>query len=448
MKTVVRLVGTSFLLLALFSCFIGPLTVFAASTQVQLVSNGGDWTNQGDAFINSSQYAFGQTYGINTGTYSLMVSQTIIYGGNRYDFDHWNCSGSVSIANQNSTSTSITISGTGQVYAYFVRQDFTLDVTPASQSAQVPNTAQYSFIVTRKVFLGSPDNNSLEVDLSVSGMTWSASGPNYRFAPNQIIFSGSSQTSISGIMYINTTNATPNQYTLTVSGTINSTSTSHQKQVSLTVNPATQYYPDLIISNISVNPTNPNVGQSISVTYTEKNVGQGDAPSHTNTLYIDGLISTDNISSLAAGSSITRTFPQTWTVTSLPHTILVQADYYNVVYEGPDGETNNSLTLILGSKIGTQLTVTVNPSSVPPSIGTMITVSGTLTRTDTGAGIANAYISLTVLGGSYYAYTNSAGNYIFSLTTPNNMVEGSSTIYAYYEGMIPSTIVLHRQRLE
>jgi hypothetical protein len=425
----------------MFGSLAEPPPAIAANAVVHFVSNdvGGAWTNQGYVYVALVQYAFGQWYPFNTGTYRLDAETTIPSGGNRYDFDHWGYDGAVTITDLYDHTTSITITGEGNVYAWYVLQDFTIDVAPSSLQVQSPNTAQYSFTVTRINIPQDVDKSALfRVDLSASGMSWSANGPNYQFVPATANFFGQSNESpITGTLFINTVNAAAGQYTITVKGQLYEGDTYHEKQVSLKINPSCPGYPDLIITDFYWTPSNPAVGQAISITYTEKNQGECDAPGHRNALYIDGvLISSDDVGPLAAGASQTRTFPQTWTVSSGPHVVLVKADSTNVVYEGEPGsdrENNNSLDKTLGSKIDTQLTVAVTPPSVPPGGGTLVTVSGKLTRTDTGEGMADRSISLSSPGIYTFVRTNSMGDYSYSYVTPN-LAEGSWPVSAYYEG--------------
>jgi hypothetical protein len=439
-KIVIRIIIASLLLLPTFGSLARSSPAIAASTQVQFLSNfGGIETNQGNAYVAYVQYPFGQWYVFNTGTYALAADKTIISGGNRYDFDRWGCDGAVTITDLYNSVSSITISGQGHVYAWYILQDFAIHVVPSSLEVQSPNTAQYSFTVTRTSTPQDKTRGNLVVDLFASGMPWSANGPNYRFDPQNPTFTSlSTQNTITGTLYINTLNAAAGQYPITVSGLIEMATTSHETQVSLDVSPSCSGYPDLIITDFYWTPSNPGVGQAISITYTEKNQGECDAPGHRNALYIDGvLISNDDIGPLAASASQTRTFPQTWIVSSSgPHIVFVKADSTNVVYEGElgsDEENNNSMDKTLGSKIDTQLTVTVNPASVPPGGGTLVTVSGKLTRTDTGAGLSDKTISLTVPGQSGSANTNGAGDYSYSYVMPN-LVEGSRPVSAYYYG--------------
>jgi len=438
-KIVVRVIIACLLLLPAFGSLVGPAPAIAANAVVHFVSNdvGGAWTNQGYVYVAMVQYSYGQWYIFNTGTYRLDAEDCIISGGNRYDFDHWGYDGAVTITDLYNHTTSITITGEGDVYAFYVLQDFTLSVTPSNVEIQSPNTAQYSFTVTRTNIPHDVNRAGMFVDLSASGL-WLSSVTRWQFIPATATFYyQSTQSSITGTLYINTVDASAGQYNITVNGQIRLTSTSHETQVTLRVDPSPGVYPDLVITDFSWTPSNPTVGQAISITYTEKNQGEGDALGHRNALYIDGvLISNDDVDPLAAGASRTRTFSQTWTVSSGPHVVHVEADTTKVVYEGESGsdrETNNSLDKTLGSKIGTQLTVAVNPTSVPPGSGTLVTVSGKLTRTDTGAGMADRSVTLNSPGISTFARTNSAGDYSYSYITPN-LVEGSDPVTVYFEG--------------
>ena len=84
-------------------------------------------------------------------------------------------------------------------------------------------------------------------------------------------------------------------------------------------------------------------------------------------------------------------------------------------------------------KVSTLLTVRVNPTGIPPGGGTDVTVSGRLTRADTGAGVAEKSIILNLPGVYTYGRTDSGGNYTYSYSTPN-LVVGSHPVEARFDG--------------
>jgi hypothetical protein len=85
------------------------------------------------------------------------------------------------------------------------------------------------------------------------------------------------------------------------------------------------------------------------------------------------------------------------------------------------------------SQANTSLTVQINPANIPPGGGTHVTVSGRLTRADTGAGVAEKSIILNLPGVYVYSRTNSGGNYSYSYNTPN-LVTGTHPVVARFEG--------------
>ena len=104
--------------------------------------------------------------------------------------------------------------------------------------------------------------------------------------------------------------------------------------------------PDLVIENITWEPSSPEAGEEVTVTVTIANRGNGEAPRSDLAYYLDGSLQpfgTDRVSSLSPGETTTERFD--WTFEELFHIFRAEVD--------PDGEIeetaeyNNSLTVII-----------------------------------------------------------------------------------------------------
>ena len=111
----------------------------------------------------------------------------------------------------------------------------------------------------------------------------------------------------------------------------------------------TEGAPDLIITNISWNPSDPIVGDSVAFSYIIENEGTSGTGDFTTALYIDGeRVDISVRASLAAGKTQTRSFTYVWTATEGSHEIKVVADDLNEISESK--EDNNQMvvsTLVL-----------------------------------------------------------------------------------------------------
>lgn len=118
---------------------------------------------------------------------------------------------------------------------------------------------------------------------------------------------------------------------------------------------------DLVVTAVTMSPTNSTAGQAVTFSATVKN--QGTTPTTAGTAVavafaVDGTRVTWNTSStasLAAGASITLTANAgtagaTWAATTGPHTVVATADYANVIPDELDeGNNNKSLAFTVGN---------------------------------------------------------------------------------------------------
>jgi subtilase family serine protease len=105
--------------------------------------------------------------------------------------------------------------------------------------------------------------------------------------------------------------------------------------------------PDLIVSDISWNPTNPVEGDTVTFTVTIKNQGTANTSSFKVVCYINDVEKGNwSITNLSAGQNTTRTF--TWTAVEGSHTVRAFADSNGNVEE--KDETNNLREEVVGNQ--------------------------------------------------------------------------------------------------
>ena len=151
--------------------------------------------------------------------------------------------------------------------------------------------------------------------------------------------------------------------------------------------------PDLIITDISWSPSNPDDGDTIAFTVTIKNQGSGSAGSSTVKYYIDGsYVASDSAPSLSAGSSSTQTF--TWTASKCGNVqVKAVADANNAVSESNDGNNDRTETInvICGEKPAPEIIKVSYPTTcVNEGDGATISV----TVKNNGGASSEGYISV------------------------------------------------------
>ncbi len=396
-------------------------------------SDDGTWTNLGTVYVEGEgNINFGSTVYKQSGSYKIITRCSQSYGGAIYSFDRWETSGSVSVSNTYKSNTVLTVNGDGTLTAVFLREDFELEVSPVFQEIKAGDTAYYTFTVSRTAF--PHDGCNLQIDLQLSGLP---AGTSFHIGSNPVSLS-ISESSKTGTVYIETSQDTPpGTYTITLKGTITGSETSHQKTITLKVNPPKEEKPDLIITDITWTPENPSEGDSVIFTYTEENQGSAEATSHRVTLYIDGkVISYDDVTDpLPPGASRTRTFPHEWVATSGTHEIFVKADSADGIQE--ENEDNNGMKKQIyvetSSKIPTTLKISISPSTIEIGKSARITISGKLLRGDTGNGIPGKTILLIWPGDSCTATTDENGCFSCAVDVYYT-AQGTYKISASFEG--------------
>ena len=358
--------GLSLTLLILLSYYISfPSIPVRAGSQYTVAlrsrADDGSWTNRGAIFILGIGSVNCGTYiSLSTGSYEVISDVPGVFNGALYGFDRWETDGSISTSPKYDTDSFMTVSGSGTLTAVYIKMDFSLDVAPSSQSITAGDTAYYTFTVTR---IGDPhDGPNLDISLNLVG---SPSGAGYHIGSNPTVLSPG-QASASGQFYVVTQDSTtPDSYSLTLTGTVTSTSITHSRTVSLVVNPKEEEKPDLIITGVTWSPQNSEAEQQVTFTYTEKNQGDATATGHRITIWIDDvLISTDIFTgTLGAGESRSNIFPELWTATAGSHTISVKVDSSNGIDES--NEDNNFWTgqITVEATELFDFTVDVSPSS-------------------------------------------------------------------------------------
>ena len=352
--------------------------------------------------------------------------------GVEYKFDRWETSGGISISDRYSLQPTLTINGEGtlEMVAKSDLKEIKLDVSPSYISVKPGETATYTATVTAtKIGEGEAFYLYTQVSDRPPESTHGYGGEQY-------VNSQKKTTTI--LININTGSTPAGTYTMDITvGVSGMESVKDTKQVQLEVLTETcpPKCPDLAISNVNWSPESPKGGQTVTFTYTEINQGNDKALAHRVSLWIDGqLVSSDDVPELAAGESRTRTFPQAWTAVSGSHEVKVKVDSNDGVIES-DEDNNFFIEQIGGEKaeVDTDLTLELDPSGANEKTKTYVTMSGRLTREDSGEGLDDMPIKLKWTGGMTTVTTDSDGYYIYS-TQVGPYDEGSVTFTAYFAG--------------
>lgn len=425
-----KVLGLVIIGLILGSTFL-PLIKGAPVSSVHLRSRAYDGiTNLGSILVvGAGVFNLPADIYLENGQYEV-IGGGVKFDGKEYSFDKWE--GPVS--NPSQEDTILSVSGEVTLTLVLFKWDFALDVFPLSRTVNQGDGAIYDVTVTATGGWTTNTGQTITVDIETSG---EPSGTT-RSGPGLFSLSQSNPTATSTYTIFTSENTPTGTYNIVLKGTITSTTTTHSQTIELVVEPKPVVLPDLIIENFWWSPANPQPGDEVTFTYTEKNQDLGDAPAHRNTLFIDNYpISNDVVEALAAGTSRTRTFSDKWTMTAGAHEALVKADDQDAVTE--KNEENNVLKKTIGVKeeVSTSLTINLNLVSIQPNIKVWITISGRLTRSDTG--ISDRPIGLEWTGGMATTTTNADGYYSYT-TDVGPYSKGSYTFTAKFEGYeTPST---------
>jgi len=193
--------------------------------------------------------------------------------------------------------------------------------------------------------------------------------------------------------------------------------------------------PDILVLDILISPNLPKPGDSVTVNCLVKNEGHKETGQFGIALYIDDTIrETSEKFSLAAEETKEYSFSYIWVAEAGTHKLTVVADYLDEVDESY--ETNNVLdkriTVAEFTKVSTSITIDVQPNVITEGSSDIVTISGRLTRTDNGNGIADKTIFITWPGGVESTNTDSSGSYSYCLKV--NLEQGSYQIQASFLG--------------
>jgi len=112
--------------------------------------------------------------------------------------------------------------------------------------------------------------------------------------------------------------------------------------------------PDLQVTGITTNPTNPAVGAQVGFTVSVNNRGTSAAAASVTRLTVGST--TLNTGSIAAGATATVAVSGTWTATSGGATITATADATNVVAETNEGNNTRTQAIVVGRGAATPFT--------------------------------------------------------------------------------------------
>ena len=168
--------------------------------------------------------------------------------------------------------------------------------------------------------------------------------------------------------------------------------------------------PDLIITDISWSPSNPDDGDIIAFTVTIKNQGSGSAGSSTVKYYVDGsYVGYDSVPALSAGSTSTQTF--TWTANKCGNVqVKAVADANNAVDEGSNDGNNDrteTINVICGEKPAPEIIKVTYPTTCVNE-GEDATIS--VTVKNNGGASSEGYISVSFPKGEDVSVVSGTGN--------------------------------------
>ncbi|MBC7170222.1 PKD domain-containing protein [Candidatus Bipolaricaulota bacterium] len=145
--------------------------------------------------------------------------------------------------------------------------------------------------------------------------------------------------------------------------------------------------PDLVVTNITHTPTNPNLGQTITFTVVVRNQGTASAGSFVVRVQGVGPSQDRTVSSLAAGSQTNLSF--SLPLTTSPETFTATADLYNQVAESDEGNNTRQVTVTAPAQADLVVTNIVwTPTN--PTVGS--TVSFTVTVRNQGTASAGSFV--------------------------------------------------------
>ena len=299
------------------------------------------------------------------------------------------------------TGTSGTLSRSANVTLVVGQPDFSLSVTPSSQTAVQANPTSYTATVdTLNGFAGV-------VGFSVTGLPTGTTGT---FTPTSVTGSGTS------LLSITTSNATPlGSYTVTVTGT--SGALVHSATVTLVV-----VQPDF---SLSVSPASRTIVQGNGTTYTAT-VTALNGFSAVVTLTVTGL--PDGATGTFTPTSVTGSGTSTLSITTSGTTPLGS---YTVTLTGTSGSLTHSTTTTLVVNPSPDFSLTATPSSQTVLAGGSTSYTATV-------GALNGFtsvVSLTVTGlpmGTTGAFTpasvTGSGSSTLNVTTASTTLAGSYTL--------------------
>ncbi len=406
----------------------------------------GEWPDNSAGSIyefspNYRQFPLGMPTPLSAGNYEIQVVWSGgIINGRKYGFGYWTTTGSsVQVQSTTSANTILSVSGSGTVEATFYRWDFTIEVTPPSQSVAPGDKAFYAF----KVQAVPPVPNDGQENV------WSGVGPNVNnpTLPPGITQAGNGYVTLnkdqtSGILYpylITSVTTIPDTYKITWVGYIEFTSSQNWRTQDATLVVQPKSKSDLTVIDIRTSPSNPNIGDTVTIYSTISNNGPGDLTSgirvaawidRNATVYLGNF----HILNLAADQSIEKSFDNTWKMTAGSHEISVMADANDAVQETSE-DNNWGYKQIGGPKpeISTEISLDLSPHLHQPEDRFSITMSGRLTRKDTASGVSPARVQLAWTGGMSSVTTDSEGRYSYT-TYVGPYSPGTYVFTASFEG--------------
>ncbi|GAA1892649.1 galactose-binding domain-containing protein [Asanoa iriomotensis] len=171
--------------------------------------------------------------------------------------------------------------------------------------------------------------------------------------------------------------------------------------------------PDLQVTGITSNPSNPAVGAAVSFTVSVNNRGTTAAAASVTRLTVGSTTLNTNTATIAAGATATVAVTGTWTATSGGATITATADATNVVAETNEGNNTRTQSIVVGR--GAAVPFTSYEAENGQFTGTLVEADALRTFGHTNFGTESS--------GRKSVRLSSQGQYVqFTSTVPTNSI--------------------------
>ena len=201
---------------------------------------------------------------------------------------------------------------------------------------------------------------------------------------------------------------------------------------------------EITVTDVWLDPVHPQAGDQVSINASVYNGGTVDtkyfASVVTVAYFVDGELrkitelgnvkpGLDNTAKISSGKF--------WPAEYGKHNMTVVVDYHNTLPDNIDDPSNNKLekTFLIEPSKKSKIALDISPQYLIPKKDTTITISGTLSESDTNKPLAKQPIKLKILDGVDELMTDKDGK--FKITKAVTLPQGTTVVSASYEGEYP-----------